>query len=56
MRCSSSQMLPAESVDPKSGVFQAITKGSAMLGVGFLGVLAAMLVTVGNAGGVGATV
>jgi len=49
-------MLPAESVDPKSGVFQAITSGSTALGVGFLGIIAALLVTVGNAGGVGTTV
>jgi len=46
---------PAD-VDPKSGVFQAITHGSSLIGVGFLGVLAALLVTVGNAGGVGTTV
>ena len=46
-------LVPAEQVDPKSGVFQAITMGSTMLRVGFLGVLAAMLVSVGNAGGVG---
>jgi glutamate:GABA antiporter len=43
-------------IDPKSGVFQAITSGSNMIGLGFLGVLAALLVTVGNAGGVGSTV
>lgn len=43
-------------VDPKSGVFQAITHGSNLVGLGFLGVLAALLVTVGNAGGVGTTV
>jgi amino acid transporter len=46
---------PAQ-VDPKSGVFQAITSGSTLLGLGFFGVLAAALVTVGNAGGVGTTV
>jgi amino acid transporter len=40
----------------QNGVFQALGKGSALLGVGFIGILAAMLVTVGNAGGVGATV
>src|SRR5438045_6099471 len=34
-------MLPAESVDPKSGVFQAITPAATILGVGFLGVIAA---------------
>ena len=44
------------SVDPKSGVFQAITQGSTILRVGFVGVLAALLVSVGNAGGVGSTV
>jgi glutamate:GABA antiporter len=43
-------------VDPKSGVFQAITSGSNMLGIGIVGVIAALLVTVGNAGGVGTTV
>jgi len=43
-------------VDPKSGVFQSITSGSHLLGIGFVGVLAALLVTVGNAGGVGTTV
>jgi len=46
---------PAD-VDPKSGVFQAIASGSTLLGLGFLGVIAALLVTVGNAGGVGTTV
>ncbi|MFY9801784.1 MAG: APC family permease [Candidatus Acidiferrales bacterium] len=49
-------LVPAEQVDPKSGVFQAITMGSTMLRVGFLGVVAALLVSVGNAGGVGSTV
>ncbi len=44
------------SVDPKSGVFQAITSGSAMLGVVWVGILCALAVTIGNAGGVGATV
>ena len=46
---------PAE-VDPKSGVFQAIASGSHLLGIGIVGVIAALLVTVGNAGGVGTTV
>jgi glutamate:GABA antiporter len=50
-----SMVSPAD-VDPKSGVFHAITVGSIALKVGFFGVLAAMLVTVGNAGGVGSTV
>src|SRR4029077_15679604 len=49
-------MIPADAVDPKSGVFQAITQGSTMLRMGFLGVVAALLVTAGNAGGVGSTV
>jgi amino acid transporter len=49
-------LVPAADLDPKSGVFHAITVGSVALKVGFLGVLAAMLVTVGNAGGVGSTV
>jgi len=43
-------------VDPKSGVFQALTVASGILKVGALGMIAAMLVTVGNAGGVGSTV
>jgi amino acid transporter len=37
-------------------VFSAITVGSVALRIGFLGMLAAILVTVGNAGGVGSTV
>ncbi len=49
-------MVPAADVDTKSGVFQAITMGSIALKIGFVGVLAAMLVSVGNAGGVGTTV
>jgi amino acid transporter len=49
-------MLPNETVDPKSGVFQAITEGSAVLRMAIVGVIAALLVTVGNAGGVGSTV
>jgi glutamate:GABA antiporter len=49
-------LLPAVDVDTKSGVFQAITSGSTLLKIGFVGVLAAMLVSVGNAGGVGSTV
>jgi glutamate:GABA antiporter len=47
---------PSADIDPKSGVFHGISVGSIALNVGFLGVLAAMLVTVGNAGGVGSTV
>lgn len=49
-------LVPAADVDPKSGVFHAITAGSVALKIGFVGVLAALLVTVGNAGGVGSTV
>ena len=49
-------LVPAADIDPQSGVFHAITVGSVALRVGFLGVLAAVLVTVGNAGGVGSTV
>jgi glutamate:GABA antiporter len=47
---------PAASVDPRNGVFQAISGGSSLLGIAWFGVMAALLVTVGNAGGVGATV
>ena len=49
-------LVPALDVDPKSGVFHAITVGSVALKIGFVGILAALLVTVGNAGGVGSTV
>jgi amino acid transporter len=49
-------LVPAADLDPQSGVFHAITVGSIALRVGFLGILAAVLVTVGNAGGVGSTV
>jgi len=49
-------LVPAADLDPKSGVFQAITLGSVALKLGFLGILAALLVCVGNAGGVGSTV
>ncbi len=49
-------LVPAAGIDPQSGVFNAITVGSVALKVGFLGILAAILVTVGNAGGVGSTV
>ena len=49
-------LVPAADADPKSGVFQALTLGSTALRIGFVGVLAAMLVSVGNAGGVGSTV
>jgi len=49
-------LVPAADLDPQSGVFHAITVGSIALRIGFLGMLAAILVTVGNAGGVGSTV
>ncbi len=49
-------MIPSETVDPKSGVFQAITTGSALLRMAGVGVIAAILVTFGNVGGVGTTV
>jgi amino acid transporter len=49
-------LVPAADLDPKSGVFHAITLGSVALKVGFIGILAAVLVSVGNAGGVGSTV
>jgi amino acid transporter len=49
-------LIPDVQVDPKSGVFQAITMGSTVLRIGFVGVLAALLASVGNAGGVGSTV
>ena len=49
-------ILPSETVDPKSGVFQALTQGSALLRMASAGVIAALLVTVGNTGGVGSTV
>jgi amino acid transporter len=49
-------LVPAADLDPQSGVFHAITLGSIVLKIGLLGVLAAILVTVGNSGGVGSTV
>jgi len=49
-------LLPAADVSTTSGVFHAITVGSIALKIGFFGILAAVLVTVGNAGGVGSTV
>jgi amino acid transporter len=49
-------LLTDTAVDPRSGVFQAITAASVILKVGAFGVIAALLVTVGNAGGVGSTV
>ncbi|MGC1107598.1 MAG: APC family permease [Candidatus Acidiferrales bacterium] len=49
-------LIPAQQVDPLSGVFQGLTSGSMILKIGFVGILAALLVTVGNAGGIGSTV
>lgn len=49
-------LLPSGEVNNQNGVFQAIAKGSSLLGIAWFGVLAAGLVTFGNAGGVGATV
>jgi amino acid transporter len=49
-------VLPASGVDVRTGVFQAISSGTAPLGLAWLGTIAALLVTVGNAGGIGATV
>jgi amino acid transporter len=49
-------LLPAGNVSPTSGVFHAVTTGSTLLGVAFLGIVAALLVSLGNAGGVGSTV
>jgi amino acid transporter len=49
-------MIPAESVNVQNGVFQGLSFGSAALGIAWVGIIAALLVTVGNAGGVGSTV
>jgi glutamate:GABA antiporter len=49
-------ILPAAGVDVRSGVFQAISGGSTSLGIAWFGIVAALLVTAGNAGGIGATV
>src|SRR5215472_2670514 len=49
-------LLPAEVVNERNGVFQAMSGRSTALGIAWFGVLAALLVTAGNAGGVGATV
>ena len=49
-------LMSSVQVDPKSGVFQALTIASAALKISALGIIAAILVTVGNAGGVGSTV
>jgi glutamate:GABA antiporter len=49
-------LLPSETVDTKSGMLQAITEGAGLLRVAAVGVIATLLVTVGNIGGVGSTV
>jgi amino acid transporter len=49
-------LLSDAQVDPKSGVFQAVTVASSILKISAFGMIAALLVTVGNAGGVGTTV
>ncbi len=49
-------VLPAQAVDPKAGVFQALTAGSAASGIAFLGIIAAVVMLFGNCGGVGSTV
>jgi amino acid transporter len=49
-------MMPAGEVNVQNGVFQAIGRGSDLSGMAFFGVIAALLVTAGNAGGVGTTV
>jgi len=49
-------MIDPDHVNTQNGVFQAISMGSAAYGFAWFGVIAALLVTVGNAGGVGATV
>jgi glutamate:GABA antiporter len=49
-------LVPAQDVAPTSGVFHAITAGAIALKLGFVGILAAILATAGNAGGVGSTV
>ncbi len=49
-------LVPAAEVSTTSGVFHAITVGSIALKIGLLGIIAAVVVTVGNAGGVGSTV
>src|SRR5467141_963323 len=49
-------LVPAAEVSATSGVFHAITVGSIALKIVVLGIVAAVVVTVGNAGGVGSTV
>ena len=49
-------ILPANTVDPKSGVFGALATGSATLHIAYFGIIAAIFAVAGNAGGVGSTV
>jgi amino acid transporter len=49
-------LLPSETVDAKSGMLQAITVGSMVLRIAAVGVIASLMVTVANVGGVGSTV
>ncbi|MFZ0636390.1 MAG: APC family permease [Candidatus Acidiferrales bacterium] len=49
-------VLPSAEVDPKSGAFQALTVASTILKIGAFGMIAAFIVSFGNAGGVGTTV
>jgi amino acid transporter len=49
-------ILPAASVDPKSGMFQALTSGSALLGIGLFAIVASSFNVFGSAGGIGTTV
>ncbi len=49
-------VLPAAGIDVRNGVFQAISQGSGVLGIIWFGIVAALLATAGNAGGIGATV
>ncbi len=49
-------LMPAGEVDPRNGVFQAMGRASGIMGIAWFGIMAAIMVTVGNAGGVGATV
>src|SRR5258707_5630882 len=49
-------LLPAEQIDPRNGVFGGISFGSAALGSAWFRMLAALLVTLGNARSVRATV
>jgi amino acid transporter len=49
-------VLPAASVDPKSGMFQALTSAAALLGIGAFAIVGATFNVFGSAGGIGTTV